>query len=87
MEELTPIEKIRESAQKDIKEQSCECQLDIVTEEQSQYEIQTQDNKLVNAVMQNDSAQRRSYEKKVLSSFTFYRLFHKKEQNGNQSDH
>lgn len=55
-EELTPIEELREIAQKDIKEQSCATLPSIVTQGESQYEIQTQDNRLVNEIMSNDTA-------------------------------
>lgn len=55
-EELTPMEKLREIAQKDIKEQSCATLPNIVTQGESQYEIQTQDNKLVSEIMSNDTA-------------------------------
>lgn len=55
-ENLIPMEKLREIAQKDIKEQSCDTLPSIVTPTESQYELQTQDNKLVSEIMSNDTA-------------------------------
>lgn len=55
-EELIPIEQLREIAQSEIVEQSCDFLPNTISQPESQYELQTQDNKLVNAVMQNDTA-------------------------------
>lgn len=58
-EDLIPIEKLREMAEKEIAEQSCkpnEYAVADTTDKVDNYELQTQDNKLVNAVMQNDTA-------------------------------
>lgn len=54
--DLIPMEKLREIAQKDIVEQSCAAPPVAISESESQYNLQVQDNKLVNAVMQNDTA-------------------------------
>lgn len=54
--DLIPIEQLREIASKEIDEQSCNEQELSVPETSNKYEIQTQDNKLVNAIMQNDTA-------------------------------
>lgn len=56
---LIPIEELREIAQEELKEQSCkEKEYSVVetTNKVDNYELQTQDNKLVNAVMENDTA-------------------------------
>lgn len=55
-DKLIPIEKLREIAEKDIHEQSCEQLPSTVSQQESQYELQTQDNKLVSEILSNDTA-------------------------------
>lgn len=57
--ELIPIEQLREIAKEELKEQSCpatEYAVVETTNKVDNYELQVQENKLVNAVMENDTA-------------------------------
>lgn len=58
-EKLIPIEQLREIAKEELKEQSCQATEYAVVETTNKvdnYELQVQENKLVNAVMENDTA-------------------------------
>ena len=55
-EELIPIDKIKQLIEKEISEQSCEETPTVVTDKESQYELQVKDNSIVNEIMTNETA-------------------------------